>query len=64
MLTPLHTTVSPVGRLPTSGSWGRLFVYETASFGRWATAAHAPQKKNADIARIFFGSSNAFYGMA
>ena len=26
MLTPVHTTPSPVGRLPTSGSWGQLLV--------------------------------------
>ena len=26
MLTPVHTTASPVGRFPTSGSWGQLLV--------------------------------------
>ena len=26
MLTPVHTTLSPVGRLPTSGSYGQLLV--------------------------------------
>jgi hypothetical protein len=26
MLTPVQTTASPVGRLPTSGSWGQLCV--------------------------------------
>jgi hypothetical protein len=64
MLTPVHTTVSPDGRLPTSGSCGQLFVYETVSSGRWATAAHALQKKNAESWRAFAGSSSVPCGIA
>ena len=58
MLTPVHTTVSPVGALPTRGSCGQLFVYETLSPGRFAAAAHALQKKNADMLRAELDDAN------
>src|ERR1044071_8535119 len=46
MLTPVHITPSPVGRLPTSGSYGQLLVYVMLSPGRSAAAAQAVQKLN------------------
>src|SRR6188508_172252 len=56
MLTPLQTTESLVGRLPTSSSCGQLLVYETSSFGRLVVAAQADQKKKAESARSRAGS--------
>src|SRR6185369_3904859 len=47
MLTPVQTTASPVGRLPTSGSCGQLLVYVTVSPGRLVDAAQDDQKKKA-----------------
>src|SRR5215475_14039888 len=44
MLTPVHKTLSPVGRLPIKGSYGQFWVYVTVSSGRLAEAAHAVQK--------------------
>lgn len=35
MLTPVHITLSPVGRFPTSGSCGQLCVYVIVSPGRY-----------------------------
>src|SRR5262245_30776616 len=43
MLTPVHNTLSPVARLPTCGSWGQLWVYETVSPGLSAAADQAVQ---------------------
>jgi len=64
MLTPVQTTVSPVGRLPTSGSWGQLLVYVTVSPGRFVAAAHEVQKKKAASLRRFSGSVRAPAGIA
>ena len=64
MLTPVHTIVSPVGVLPTRGSCGQLLVYETSSPGRFAAAAHALQKKKADIRRTSVASDNVPLRMA
>ena len=64
MLTPVHTTVSPVGRLPTSGSCGQLLVYVMSSSGRFVEAAHDVQKKKADNLRKRSASVTAPAGMA
>jgi hypothetical protein len=64
MLTPVQTTVSAVGRLPTSGSCGQLLVYVTVSPGRFVDAAHDVQKKNADSLRRLSGSVSAPAGIA
>ena len=45
-LTPVQTIELLVGKLPTSGSDGKLLVYEMVLFGRLAADAHAVQKKN------------------
>src|SRR5690606_41116115 len=50
-LTPVQTTLSPVGTLSMSGSCGQLLVYVIVSFGRFVDAAHADQKKNVAICR-------------
>ena len=46
MLTPVQSTLSPVGRLPTSGSCGQLLVYEISWPGLDVAADHEVQKKN------------------
>src|SRR5215471_83913 len=46
MLTPVQRTVSPVARLPISGSCGQLCVYVTVSFGRFVAALHEDQNTN------------------
>jgi hypothetical protein len=63
-LTPVQTTASPVGRLPTSGSCGQFWVYEIVSPGRLVTADHAVQKKNAERSRSRSGSVTAPAGIA
>src|SRR6266702_8588161 len=55
MLTPVHRTLSPVGRLPTSGSNGQLLVYVTLSPGLSAAADQAVQKMNPANWRIRSG---------
>src|SRR3954471_17744696 len=47
MLTPVQTTVSPLGRLATNGSYGQLLVYVMRSPGRLVVAAQDVQKKKA-----------------
>ena len=64
MLTPVHTTASPVGRLPTSGSCGQLLVYVTVSPGRLVDAAHEVQKKKAVICRARAASVSVPAGIA
>ncbi len=44
-LTPVQTIALLVGTLPTSGSEGKLLVYEIVLFGRLVAEAHDVQKK-------------------
>ena len=64
ILTPVHTTASPVARFPTRGSYGQLLVYVMSSSGRFVDAAHDVQKKNAASRRKRSGSVTAPAGMA
>src|SRR5215203_4144971 len=64
MLTPVHTTASPVGRLPTRSSCGQLLVYVTVEPGRFVDAAHDDQKKKAASCRARPGSVSVPGGMA
>src|SRR5690348_11634510 len=64
MLTPVQITLSPVGRLPTCGSYGQLCVYETVSPGRSAAAAHAVQNMNPANCRMRSGLETLPDGIA
>ena len=55
--------ILPVGRLPTNGSSGQLFVKVVSSFGRFVLAPHEVQKK-AESFRRRSGSLTAPAGMA
>ncbi|MCV5824685.1 hypothetical protein OFN33_29955, partial [Escherichia coli] len=44
---PVQTIAELVGTFPTSGSEGKLLVYEIVLPGRFAADAQAVQKKNA-----------------
>src|SRR3546814_16978408 len=46
-----HMKLLAVGTLPTSGSCGKLLVYDFTSPGRAVTVAHAAQKKQPVIMR-------------
>src|SRR3546814_13293722 len=46
-----HMKLLAVGTLPTSGSCGKLLVYDFTSPGRSVTVAHDAQKKNPVIMR-------------
>ena len=46
-----HMKLLAVGVLPTSGSCGKLLVYDFTSPGRLVTVAHEAQKKNPVIVR-------------
>src|SRR5437868_2562927 len=64
MLTPVHSTLSPVGRLPISGSNGQLCVYDTWSPTRFVAADHDVQKINAANWRMRSGLLIVPEGMA
>src|SRR5579871_6501870 len=64
MLTPVHKTLSPVGRLPTCGSYGQLCVYDTVSPGRSAAADQAVQKMKPANALMRSGLDTLPEGMA
>ena len=55
-LTPVQRIVELVGTFATSGSAGKLLVYDAVCPGRFVSAAHDVQKKNAVICRSFSGS--------
>ncbi len=63
-LTIDHTTLAADGRLPTSGSWGQLFVYVIARPGRSVADAQLVQKKKAVRARRRSGSGTVVSAMA
>jgi len=63
-LTPVQTIAELVGTLPTSGSDGKLLVYDIVLFGRFAADAHAVQKKNELSCRSLTGSGCAFFWIA
>ena len=63
-LTPVHTTAELVGTLSTSGSDGKLLVYEMVLPGRFAADAHDVQKKNDTSCLSFTGSDWALRWMA
>src|SRR5581483_5666447 len=64
MLTPVHSTVSPVGRLPINGSYGQLCVYVMVSFGRFVDADQEVQKIKAASCRIRSGLLTVPAGIA
>jgi len=47
-LNALHSNAPGVGRMPTSGSCGKLLVYEKSAPGRLATETQAAQVMNAE----------------
>src|SRR3546814_13719322 len=53
-----HMKLLAVGTLPTSGSCGKLLVYDFTSPGRAVTVAHDGQKKNPVIMRRCSMSGN------